>query len=262
MKYIQSELSRELRSKYSALTNDNSTGLDVAFQNMRIRAIRKNAEIDSFRIEHPELRVPFSVPRNHKRKMIKNGVKNLENAFKWGRSNFDSSNFNEEFIRELAGKITPELYEGRIAQYRTTGTQITGSSVTPPYPSKFREIEIPKFVNCMRSKLQSEDVIDRIESAIFAHMHIARMHPFIDGNGRTARTLQYILLDNMRIPPPIIEVGERNTYYSLLDGAVYDWKHEREQGTKKGVSHGEQLFYDFIAGKINISLDKVICHRC
>ena len=33
-------------------------------------------------------------------------------------------------------------------------------------------------------------------SALLAHLYIAWIHPFADGNGRTARLLEYLILDS------------------------------------------------------------------
>ena len=95
-----------------------------------------------------------------------------------------------------------------------------------------------------------------ITAAIFAHLHLVRIHPFVDGNGRTSRMLQDLILDDYKIPLPIIEPGERGTYYQILDDAIYSWKHEGEQGSR--VTKDEQKFYSFMVGKINVSLDKVL----
>lgn len=269
MKYIPRHLSDEIRHKVRIIGNPKEEGLVfkdgiendcfLNCQKNKRKAIKKNAQIHSFRMEHPELRVPFSIPKSTDRKYIKEGIENLEKAFEWGEKNFNPDNFEESFIREIAGRITPELYNGGIATYRTTGTQITGSSVTPPYPAKLRQKEIPNFEKEMNEQLKCKRLINRIETGIYAHLHIARIHPFVDGNGRTARIVQDVILDNYNLPLPVIESGERNTYYELLDKAVYDWKHKKYSGEiKNGLTKGERSFYTFMAGKINSSLDKLI----
>ncbi len=261
MKYLSKQLSNEIRNKYNLLRNSSSLELISKYQKIIRRTIKKNAQIHSYRIEHPNTKVPFSIPRNKNRKGIEKGIENIENAFSWGIRNFNSSNFDESFIREIAGRITPKLYDGKISQYREKGTSITGASVTPPYPSKLINYEIPNFISSLNKQLKCEDVVNKIETAIFAHLHLARMHPFVDGNGRTARTIQDIILSYYGIPVPLIESGERHIYYQCLDKAIYDWGTKKGLGIKNGASEGESLFYNLLAGKINSSFDKVI-ERC
>ena len=71
--------------------------------------------------------------------------------------------------------------------------------------------------------------------------------------------MQDLILDSAGLPPPIIEAGERETYYQLLDKAVSDWKAEKNWENEGLVTSGEKLFYTFMAGKVNSSLDKLVC---
>jgi|TARA_Y100000310_G_C20684765_1_gene818231 Fic family protein len=269
MRYISKNLLNEIRRKLKPLIVPRSSGKKIKevflhpftfnCQKNRRKAIEKNAQIHSYKIEYPCLNIPFSVPRNRCKEDIKKGIKNLEEAFNWGRKNFDPKNFNEEFIRKIAKIITPDIYPGDFAEYRDTGTTISGASTTPPYPYKVKEIEIPGFMKYLRDQLKKERLVDRINLAIYSHLHLVRIHPFIDGNGRTSRTIQNIILDHYKLPLPIIEAGERNTYYELLDKAILDWKHKENSGEiNKGATEGEHGFYNFMAGKINVSLDKIL----
>ena len=235
MKYIPKILTNEIKERVRLIGELNHSTRRMKSQRFKEKAIKKNAQIHSYRIEHPNLRVPFCIPRNSEKKNIKKGIKSIANAFEWGCRNFDSENFKESFIREIAGRITPELYNGKIAEYREKGTSIRGATVTPPYPYKIREIEIPNFVESLKKQLKCEDVINKIETAIYAHLHLVRIHPFVDGNGRTSRTLQDIVLDHYNIPLPIIEAGERATYYKILDKAISDWGDRK--GSKR-IMHG------------------------
>ena len=268
MKYIPRELSKEIREKLKLVVKPRSHGMfkelfradcNSFCQKRRGKAIGKNAQIHSYRIESPMTMVPFSVPRNKGKRGIREGIQNIGRAVQWGKENFDPANFEEDFFREISGRIEPEIYAGDLAQYRTTGTRITGASVTPPEPYKVNVKEIPWLVESLKRQLECPHLINKIEGAFFAHLHIARIHPFVDGNGRTARAVQDVILDHYNLPVPIIEVGERHDYYKRLDEAVYGWKHERCKGeTEHGATRGERSFYTFMAGKLNISLDNLL----
>jgi hypothetical protein len=261
MKYIPKELTTEIRTKYAIIGGNPNYDSQDDCRRIASRRMEKNAQIHSYRIENPFLKVPFSVPRNNRKKIIGSGLKNIENAFSWGISHFNPIYFDESFIRDIAGRITPELYNSQTAQYRDTGINITGASTTPPYPEKLVNQEIPWFIESLKRQLSCDDVINKIQSAIFAHLHLARMHPFKDGNGRTARTIQDIILCNYGIPAPLIESGERYLYYQSLDKAILGWDEKKGLEINNGASEGENLFYTFIAGKINSSLDKLVS-RC
>jgi len=261
MAYISKDLANEIKTKFEKAHLDRGLGLSVVFscQGRTLKEIAQNARINSFRIENPNLEVPFSTPRNHHKKLIKEGIRNLTDAFDWGCKNFYPNKFTEEFIRKIAGKITPELYKEEIAVYSETGTSILGASTTPPYPTKLTEQEIPFFIKSLKKRLGFRDITTKIEAAIYAHFNLVRIHPFVDGNGRTARMLQDIILNAYHVPLPIIESGERKTYSQLLDQAVFDYKHNKDK-FKDEATDGEEMFYDFMAGKINVSLDKL--SRC
>jgi hypothetical protein len=255
MKYLPKDLINELNKNYEVFQSLDVVKKKLKVKNLEQKAIEKNAMIHSYRIEFPYRGIPFCIPHNNNKKCINEGIQKIKRAFVWALENFDSNNFCESFIKGIAGRVTPELYDREIAKYRERGISIKGASVTPPYPSKMNEKEIPLFIESMKKQLTCPKLINIIETAIYSHLHLVRIHPFVDGNGRTSRTLQNVILRSFNIPLPVIEVGEREIYYQLLDKAVLDWD-EKEKGN--GASKGEQMFYTFIAGKINMSFDKIL----
>lgn len=260
-KYLNRELASEIRKRYEHLHKLEEPDIKDRCKQMVKRDIERNSQVHSYRMENPNIIIPFSVPRNKNKKTIRQGIKNIGNAFEWGTENFDPDNFDEYFIRELAVRITPELYDTPIATYRDRNVVISGASVTPPYPTKLVNYEIPKFVDSLKEQFQCHNLVNNVESAIYAHLHLAKIHPFLDGNGRTARVLQNIILHYNDIPPPVIEAGERMTYYKILDKAVLSMDEMKAAGKNGSITEEESIFYDFIGGKINSSLDKIVM-RC
>lgn len=57
-----------------------------------------------------------------------------------------------------------------------------------------------------------------IKSAI-AHLEFVSIHPFIDGNGRTARLLMNLILLNAGYPPAIIKMSNRADYILSIEKA-------------------------------------------
>jgi len=257
---LPKQLTNEIRKKMELVRRPkNKHRYDLGCQKRKIKAIKKNAQIESYRIEHPKRPVPYNIPKNNRE--IKQGIKNIQNAFNWGERNFDPEEFNESFIRNLAFRITPELYEEKKnADYRDMSVRITGSKFTPPYPWKVKNLEIPEFIKNLKRYFESNNLIVNLKTGFYAHFNLARIHPFEDGNGRTARALQDIILDYYGFPLPVIEAGERMTYYEFLENAVEGYKDRKSEDIKK-LSEGEKSFYLYMAGKVNASLDKIICNN-
>ncbi len=250
-------LSQEIREKMKIILDPkNSHRCDLVKQKRKINAIKKNAQIESYKIEHPKEKVPYCIPRNNRE--VKKGIKNIEEAFRWGDYNFNPETFDNNFIKGLAYRITPELYEEKdTAEYRESNVRILGSEFMPPYPWKVENLEMPRLIQNLKKHFDNDDLLEKMKTAIYAHFNLARIHPFIDGNGRTSRALQDIILDYYGFPLPIINNGERAIYYDILENAVGGYK-ERKGNKLSKISNGEKSFYVFMAGKINVSLDKVL----
>jgi Fic family protein len=55
-----------------------------------------------------------------------------------------------------------------------------------------------------------------VELAALAHYKFAYIHPFADGNGRTARLLMNLILMQAGFPPVIIPIEHRTQYTTTL----------------------------------------------
>ncbi len=230
-------------------------------------SISKDANYHSARIEYP-LVVEFQDYLEKKGPIKKSRVrkvrKNLEVAFSSGLKKYNGS-LDEEFIKYLAGKIEPKLKnEDKSVKYRTMGVRTSGSSVTPPDSQKVR-LEMEKYVKNVNEllKLLNHIPLSPIGVAAYAHLHLARIHPFEDGNGRTARMLQNLILFKNEYPLPIIEEGERLFYSGLIEEAIKGWKFGINRSVEIqddlfNISDPERTFYDFIGSKVNMSLTKII----
>ncbi|MEA3514263.1 MAG: Fic family protein [Nanoarchaeota archaeon] len=102
-------------------------------------------------------------------------------------------------------------------RYKTSQNRIIGSKLktTPPYRVKS---EIENFIYNLN---KNKDKLNNIELSAFAHHEIERIHPFIDGNGRTARLVTNLILMKHGYLPIIIQNSERKKYFNALEKAHF-----------------------------------------
>lgn len=192
-------------------------------------------------------------------KRVKSCIYNLGKAWEWGLDNFPSG-FNEDFIIELAKRVKPCEIKG----YRERGVTISGASTTPPYPAKLKN-EMKEFIHSMNygTGLLKKESISPVELAIVSHFHLARIHPFEDGNGRSSRLLQNLILNNYGFPTAIIYKGEKQDYIHHLDEAVKNYKLRSQDnrnhyaGIWHHISDAERNLYNYLTAKVLVSFDLV-----
>jgi cell filamentation protein, protein adenylyltransferase len=77
----------------------------------------------------------------------------------------------------------------------------------------------------VENDLPQNDLAMPIIKAVLAHLYLAWIHPFGDGNGRTARLIEFLILVTSGLPSPAAHLlsnhynQTRTEYYRLLDGA-------------------------------------------
>ncbi|MFQ5648235.1 MAG: Fic family protein [Candidatus Aenigmatarchaeota archaeon] len=100
-------------------------------------------------------------------------------------------------------------------RYKTVVNRVLGSRVkrTPPYLVKDEMENLVKFIN------KNPDKLHPVELAAIAHQILARIHPFLDGNGRCARLLSNLILMKNGYPPNTILNRERKKYFDTLEKA-------------------------------------------
>jgi Fic family protein len=100
-------------------------------------------------------------------------------------------------------------------RYKTVPNRVLGSSVkrTPPYLVKEEMEKLVVFIN------KNPERLHPIELAAVAHQMLAKIHPFLDGNGRCARLLSNLMLMRNGYPPNTILNKERKKYFGTLESA-------------------------------------------
>jgi Fic family protein len=97
------------------------------------------------------------------------------------------------------------------------------------------------------------EIATAVLKAILAHLYIAWIHPFGDGNGRTARLLEYYFLADAGVPSPAAHL--LSNHYNLTRVEYY--RHlERASTTENGVAgfveYAAQGLVDGLHGQLDV----------
>ena len=98
--------------------------------------------------------------------------------------------------------------------YRRDRVRVVGSSLIFPNPLK-----VPELMGGFIDTVNAEASLHPVLMAAHAHYRLVAIHPFADGNGRTARLLMNLLLIRSGFPPALLPVTERAAYYAALEVA-------------------------------------------
>lgn len=120
---------------------------------------------------------------------------------------------SEKLICELHRLVTRETDQENAGMYRTGNVRILGATHIPPSSFKVPR-EMKKLISWITT---NQKKLHPIELASKAHHEFVSIHPFFDGNGRTARLLMNLLLMRKGYPMAIILKADRKKYYRVLD---------------------------------------------
>lgn len=107
-----------------------------------------------------------------------------------------------------------EIDSTNAGQYRHENVFISGAKHAPPI-----YMNVPYEMQKMIEKYQIWKDLHPVVRACFLHGEFVKIHPFIDGNGRTARLLLNFELIQSGYPPVVIKTENRADYYDALDKA-------------------------------------------
>jgi Fic family protein len=118
-------------------------------------------------------------------------------------------------IRRLHQLVMRETDAEWAGKYRNAPVHITGASHVPPDAA-----EVPVRVrNLIRWFQRKQHSLHPVERAALFHHKLVSIHPFFDGNGRTARLSMNLILMRHGFPLAIILRHDRTKYYYALQEA-------------------------------------------
>ena len=125
----------------------------------------------------------------------------------------DDYQFSSVDILEVHSLVLNNIEKDFAGRFRTSGVRIVGANFSPPNAMKVSEL-----VDELIDWTNTSNINSVIKAAIFHHRFVW-IHPFFDGNGRTARLLFNIIFMKMGFPPAIILKNDRKKYYDGLNKA-------------------------------------------
>lgn len=139
-------------------------------------------------------------------------VINHSKAFEYVKKSIEKQEeLDENKVKDIHEILTKNIMQGGI--YRNTDVIITGANHTPPTPNEMYN-RLKFFYEDLKQKSK---ITDKIELAAWAHAEFVKIHPLLDGNGRTSRLIMnYQLMKNEYLPISI-KVEDRLEYYNALD---------------------------------------------
>ena len=166
-----------------------------------------------------------------------------------------------DFIHDLIPKKPRQLSESDILRiheivltgiddinagtYRDVPVRISGSQVVLP---NFRKV--PVLMRDFITWLASKKNLHPAALASDAHYQLVTIHPFIDGNGRTARLLMNLVLMMHGFPPAIIRPRDRLAYLTALETAQLGGSKESyDRLIYKSVDRSLDLYLKAVRGE-------------
>lgn len=123
---------------------------------------------------------------------------------------------SERTIKEIHALVLHGINRENAGRYRSVPVMISGSTHVPPQPYLL-EKQMEDFIIKFR-EMEAEKV-HPVLIAAFLHDELVRIHPFIDGNGRTSRLLMnlYLLRNGFTLVALKGNNEEKISYYKALE---------------------------------------------
>lgn len=150
---------------------------------------------------------------------------------------------NERTIKEIHALILHGINKEQAGKYRDVPVMIVGSKHTPPQPY----LIMPQMEQFIRDYETMQNTNEHpVLIAAFLHDELVKIHPFIDGNGRTSRLLMnlYLLSKGYTITTLKGDNEARFAYYTTLE--------------QSHTENNKEPFYFLVANTVKQSLERYI----
>lgn len=191
-------------------------------QYFRIKSIHHSNAIEGNRLDYGETRMVVEEGLTITGKPLKDSLeaKNLAHAMDFFEelATHTDKPITAHDVRQIHASILKGIDDTNGGKYRLSEVEISGSQYKPPTYIRVPD-EMENFSNWLEQitlptySSESSPVV----LACVAHTWFVYLHPFVDGNGRTARILMNLVLMRHGYPISIVTRDDRARYYDALE---------------------------------------------
>ena len=124
----------------------------------------------------------------------------------------DKDPITEWNIKNIHQLVLKGIDDENAGKYRNENITIKGATHIPP-----DYLIVPELMEKLILNYQEWEKKHPIIRAALLHGELVKIHPFIDGNGRTSRLVMNLVLMNNGYLPVIIKKEKKLEYYNALD---------------------------------------------
>ncbi len=117
-------------------------------------------------------------------------------------------------IKGIHQLVLKDIDDENAGRYRRENVTIKGATHIPP-----DYLKVPELMEKLVLNYENWNNFHPMIQAALLHGELVKIHPFVDGNGRTSRLLMNLDLMNHGFNPVIIKKEDRLEYYEALDKA-------------------------------------------
>ena len=117
-------------------------------------------------------------------------------------------------IKGIHQLVLKDIDDENAGRYRRENVTIKSATHIPP-----DYLKVPELMEKLVLNYENWNDFHPIIQAALIHGELVKIHPFVDGNGRTSRLLMNLDLMNHGFNPVIIKKEDRLEYYETLDKA-------------------------------------------
>jgi len=194
LSYVDSNTSGFLSSEWGKPTDAQKNQLIISGLSEEAIASSQIEGANTSRKVAKEMLLSQRKPRNRSEQMILNNYRVMQKIV-----DFKDLELNRDILLELQKTITENAMDNPddAGRFRKDVDNIqvvdpdTGLSVHIPPPESIFHKELDRLIAFVNKDEDGEDFIHPVVKASVIHFWLAYLHPFVDGNGRTARALFY-----------------------------------------------------------------------
>lgn len=155
-------------------------------------------------------------------------------------------------IRNIHNVVLKRRVGEEACRYRHVNVAIAGARTTPP-----DFLDLPAELAALVEWHARAGNIHPVARAAELHTRFVKIHPFVDGNGRTGRLLLNVELMKSGYPPAVIRSEDRAAYCDSLDDACVS---NNYTGIARLIAESVRRSFDLYLDALGLRVGQRPCH--